>query len=113
MSDGISTFLAEKLSEYNVLAAPLERAHAEIDLSQKLLRAKLESEIAERIPALGVLSEILDFSIIDLLVADDRQQFIHQAMVESGLTSDEVLRELRALGPPPPHEDLALLGLSA
>jgi hypothetical protein len=112
MSEAVSNYLADKLSEYQVLAAPLERAHAEIDLSHKLLRARLESEIADRIPALGLLAELLDFSIIDLLVTKDRPQFINEAMVESGLTSEDVVRELKSLGPPPPHEDLALLGLS-
>jgi hypothetical protein len=111
MSDAVSTFLADKLAEYQVLATPLERAQREIDLSHQMIRAKLEAEISERVPALGVLAEILDFSIIDLLVADDRSQFVNQAMVESGLTSEDVVRELRSLGPPTPHEDLALLGL--
>jgi hypothetical protein len=110
MSDAVSTFLADKLAEYRFLAAPLERAQREIDLSHQMIRAKLEAEISDRVPALGLLAEILDFSIIDLLVADDRSAFVNQAMMEVGLTSDEVVRELRSLGPPPPHEDLALLG---
>jgi hypothetical protein len=112
MTDAVSTFLADKLDEYQVLVAPLERAHREIDLSHQLLRARLESEISERVPALGLLAQILDFSIINLLVAQDRAQFVNQAIMESGLTSEEVLRELKSLGPPPPHEDLALLGLT-
>ena len=113
MSEAVSTYLADKLAEYKVLVAPLERAHKEIDLSHRFLMAKLETEICERIPALALLAEILDFSIIDLLVAQDRSEFVREAMVESGLTSEEVLRQLRSLGPPPAHEDLALLGLGA
>jgi hypothetical protein len=112
MSEAVSTFLADKLAEYQILVAPLERAHAEIDLSHQFLRAKVEAEIAERVPVLAQIAEILDFSIIDLLLAKDRPQFVHHAMVETGLTSDEVLIRLRSLGPPPPHEDLALLGLN-
>ncbi len=113
MSEAVSEYLADKLAEYQVLSAPLERAHSEIDLSHRLLRARLESEIEQRVPALALLAEILDFSIIDLLISKDRTQFVHQAMLNSGLTSEEVLRQLRALGPPPPHDDLALLGLAS
>jgi hypothetical protein len=113
MSEAVSAFLAEKLAEYQVLSAPLERAHSEIDLSKQLLRARLEVEIEEHVPALAQIADILDFSVMDLLLSADRTQFVNQAMFKTGLSSDEVLRQLRSLGPPTPNEDLALLGLSS
>jgi hypothetical protein len=113
MSESVSAYLADKLAEYQVLSAPLQRAKSEIDLSHQLLRARLESEIEERVPELARIADILDFSIIDLLVSSDRTQFVHKAMLRSGTTSDEVLRKLRSLGPPSINEDLSLLGLAS
>lgn len=112
MPESISAYLDEKMAEYRILAAPLERAAQELDYAHQLQRARLESEIAQEVPALGALSDILDISILDLLLASDRYGFVQNAMAHAGLTSEDVLQQLRSLGPPPAGEDLDALGLA-
>ncbi|HEX5324389.1 MAG TPA: hypothetical protein VFW40_11425 [Capsulimonadaceae bacterium] len=112
MPESISTYLDEKVAEYRILAAPLERAAQEMEYARQLLRARTESEIAEDVPALGALSEILDISLLDLLMAPDRYGYVQRAMAHAGLTSEDVLQQLRALGPPPAREELDALGLA-
>ena len=110
MVETVSEYLTEKLSEYRIIAGPLDRAVAEMDYARNLMKAKLESEIAEHVPALGALADILEISIIDLLMAQDRRQFIQKAMTDSGLSTEDVMQQLRSLAPPS-HEDLHALGL--
>ncbi len=108
MVDPVSDYLAEKLSEYRIMASPLERAAAEMDYAQRLVKAKVESEIAEHVPALGALADILEISIMDLLMAPDRKVYLQTAMTEAGLTNDDVMLQLRALAPPSGDELVAL-----
>ena len=65
MAESVSDFLSDKLSEYWILSAPLERASEEMDYAQKLVKARVESEIADNVPVLGALADILDISILD------------------------------------------------
>jgi len=92
------------------MSAPLERAAQEMDYAHSLLRARVETEISEHVPLIGTLAEILDISILDLLFAPDRPAFVQKAMVDAGLSSEDLLQQLRALGPP--HDDeLRAIGL--
>jgi hypothetical protein len=111
MPENVSAFLSEKLGEYRILAAPLQRATREMEYAHQLLRARVESEIALEVPALGALADILEVSLLDVLMAPDRSAFLHGAMNDAGLTSEQVLQQLRALGPPPAKEALVELGL--
>jgi hypothetical protein len=110
MVESVSDYLTEKLTEYRIMSAPLERAAQEMDYAHSLLRARVETEIAEHVPLIGTLAEILDISILDLLFAPDRPAFVQNAMSEAGLTSEDIMLQLRALGPP--HGDeLKAIGL--
>lgn len=111
MVESVSDFLSEKMAEYRFMAAPLQRAAQEMDYAHSLLRARLESEIAENVPLIGNLAEILDISILDLLFAPDRQAFIQKAMTDSGLTREDVWTQLHALGAPGTDE-LQALGMA-
>jgi len=87
------------------MSAPLERAAQEMDYAHSLLRARVETEISEHVPLIGTLAEILD-----ILFAPDRPAFVQKAMVDAGLSSEDLLQQLRALGPP--HDDeLRAIGL--
>jgi hypothetical protein len=110
MVETVSEYLSEKLSEYRILIGPLERAAAELNYAQNLTKAKLESEISDHVPVLGALADILDISIMDLLLAQDRSEFIQAAMAQSGLSTEDVMHQLRSLAPPS-REDLHALGL--
>jgi len=111
MVESVTEFLSEKLGEYRVMSAPLERASRELDYANQLLRARIESEIAEQVPVLGAVADILDLSILELLLAPDRNTFLRNALVSSGMTSEELVQQLRALGPPA-GEELNAIGLS-
>jgi len=110
MAESVSDFLSEKLSEYRILSAPLNRAAEEMDYAKKLVKARVESDIAETVPVLGALADILDISIIDLLMSADRRIFLENAMQENGISSDELMHQLRSLAPPS-REELNALGL--
>jgi len=113
MADDIAAYLSSKISEYRILAAPLERAAREMDYAHHLLRSKVESEIADEVPALGTLADLLNISVLDMLMAPDQRRFVADAMDRAGVTSQEVLQQLRALGPPPRSEELDVLGLAS
>ena len=100
MVDSVSEYLSEKIGEYRILAAPMERAVREMDYAHRLLRARVESEISDHVPALGALADILDVSILDMLMAEDRTAFLQGAMTEAGLSTEDVMQQLRALAPP-------------
>ena len=93
----LSGDLAEKVNEFRVMVAPLDQAMRELEYAQTLLRARAESDIAQTVPALGALAEILDISSLDLLMAHDRVSFVRDAMVRQSLTESEVAAQMRAL----------------
>jgi hypothetical protein len=111
-ADELSAGLAEKVNEYQVMAAPLEQAMRELEYAQTLLKARAESDIALTVPALGALADLLDISTLDLLMAPDRLAFVHAAMERQGLTADEVAQQMRALvASPQSRDDLKALGI--
>lgn len=93
----LSAGLAEKVNEYQVMSAPLDQAIRELEYAQTLLKARAESDIAQTVPALGALADILDISSLDLLMAHDRLRFVHEAMARQGLTEGDVAQQMRAL----------------
>ena len=93
----LSGDLAEKVNEFRVMSAPLDQAMRELEYAQTLLRARAESDIAQTVPALGALADILDISSLDLLMAHDRVSFVRDAMTRLGLTESEVAAQMRAL----------------
>lgn len=101
-ADDVRDALTEKVNEYRVMSAPLEQAMRELEYAQSLLKARAESDISQTVPALGALSDILDISPLDLLMAPDRLQFVHAAMARQGLTGDDVARQMRSLSAPGP-----------
>ena len=66
--------------------------------------------LRRNVPLIGNLADILDFSILDLLSTPDRPAFVQKAMDEAGMTSEDVLKQLRALGPPA-GDELKAIGL--
>ncbi|MDR3708022.1 MAG: hypothetical protein P4L33_06960 [Capsulimonadaceae bacterium] len=110
MVDTVSDYLSEKIGEYRILAAPLERASQEMAYAHSLLRARVETEIADHVPALGALADILEVSILDMLLAQDRSEFLRDAMSHAGLSTEDVMQQLRALSPPS-SDELTALGL--
>lgn len=108
----LSAGLAEKVNEYRVMSAPLEQAMRELEYAQTLLRARAESDIAQTVPALGALADVLDISTLDLLMAPDRVAFVRAAMERRSLTEEDVAREMRALvASPQSRDDLKALGI--
>ncbi len=93
----LSGDLAEKVNEFRVMVAPLDQAMRELEYAQTLLRARAESDIAQTVPALGALADILDISSLDLLMAHDRVSFVREAMSRQSLTESEVAAQMRAL----------------
>lgn len=93
----LSAGLAEKVNEFRVMSAPLDQAIRELEYAQTLLKARAESDIAQTVPALGALADILDISSLDLLMAHDRLAFVHEAMQRQGLTEQDVAQQMRAL----------------
>src|SRR5437763_13898368 len=84
------SLIQDKLREYLAMAAPLGRAEAEVALARRMLRARTEDELHHIAPALGVLSESLEVSTLDLLLADDHIGFIHGALERSGMSLHEL-----------------------
>jgi hypothetical protein len=109
----LSAGLAEKVNEYRVMSAPLEHAMRELEYAKTLLKARAESDIAQTVPALGALADILDISTLDLLMAPDQHVFIHEAMARHGLSSEDVAQQMRSLdASPQSHDDLKALGFA-
>jgi hypothetical protein len=108
----LSAGLAEKVNEYRLMSAPLEQAMRELEYAQTLLKARAESDIAQTVPALGALADILDISTLDLLMASDRHSFVHEAMARQSLSADEVAQQMNALvSPAQSRDDLKALGI--
>jgi hypothetical protein len=100
----------EKLNEYLVMLAPIQRAEEELALARRMLKARTEEEIHRIAPVLGVLADALHVSTLDMLLAQDRVAFVQQAMERSGLTVEEITH--RVIGASSTaREDLKLLGL--
>jgi hypothetical protein len=111
-ANDLSAGLAEKVNEYRVMAAPLEQAMQELELAQTMLKARAESDIAQTVPALGALADILDISALDLLMAPDRLKFLQEAMARRQITPEEVGQRMRALVESPhSHDQLRALGI--
>lgn len=111
MSSDVAGAVQEKVNEFGVLVAPVERAIRELQLTRGMLRARAEDEIHVLSPALAALSEALDISTLDLLTASDRAKFLRDAVAASELPVEEIRRrvleaadgageQLRALGLP-------------
>jgi hypothetical protein len=100
----------EKLNEYLMMLAPLDRAEQDISFARRMLRARTEEELHHIAPALGALSDALRVSTLDLLLAPDRVAFVEEAVARSGLTVDEIRRRLVETGPTA-REDLKMLGI--
>lgn len=108
----LSAGLTEKVNEYRVMSAPLAQAIRELEYAQTLLKARAESDIAQTVPALGALADILDISSLDLLMAHDRLAYVHDAMQRQGLTEQEVAQQMRALvASDQSRDDLKALGI--
>ncbi len=108
---GNMDLVREKLNEYLLMLGPLKRAAEEVSMSQKMLQAKTEEEIHEIAPALGALSDALNISAIDILLADNQMEFLQEAVERSSLTVEEIrMRLLEASSTA--REELKLLGIS-
>ena len=79
----------EKLGEYAVMVAPIERGLRELQLAREMLRARTEDEINAASPALAALSDLLQVSSLDLLLAPDRHQFLQDALTRSGVSLED------------------------
>ncbi len=100
----------EKVAEYGLLVGPVERAIRELQLTQGMLRARIEEEIHAVSPALAALAETLDISTLDLLTAGDRAQFLREAVAAARVPMDEIRRRLVEAGAGS-GEQLEALGL--
>jgi hypothetical protein len=100
----------EKVQEYGLLVAPVERALRELQLTRGMLRARIEEEIHGVSPALAALSETLGISTLDLLTAADRAQFLRDAVSAARVPVEEVRRRLVEAGAGS-GEQLKALGL--
>lgn len=108
----LSAGLAEKVNEFRVMSAPLEQAMRELEYAQTLLRARAESDIAQTVPALGALADILDISTLDLLMAPDRVAFVRAAMERQNLSEGDVVHQMQPLvASPQGRDDLKALGI--
>ncbi len=94
LSGGTASAVQEKINEYAILAAPVERALRDLQLTRGMLRARAEDEINALSPALAVLSETLGVSTLDLLTANDRAAFLQEAVRNSRVPIDEVRSRL-------------------
>lgn len=100
----------EKVNEYGLLVAPVERAIRELQLTRGMLRARVEDEIHTLSPALAALSEALNISTLDLLTAPDRAQFLSDAVAAADMSVEEIQRRVLEAGAGA-GEQLQALGL--
>jgi hypothetical protein len=112
IGNDLSAGLAEKVNEYRMMSAPLQQAMTELEYAQSMLKARAESDIAQTVPALGALADILEISSLDLLMAHDRIAFLQEAIERRGLTTEEVGQQIKALvESPQSRDDLKALGI--
>src|SRR5919202_532911 len=98
MSSDLVGAIQEKVNEFGVLVAPVERAIRELQLARGMLRARAEDEINALSPALAALSEALEISTLDLLTANDRAAFLRDAVSRSSLPVEEIRRRVLDAG---------------
>ena len=103
------SLIREKLNEYLMTIAPLERAEEDIAFSRRMLRVKTEEEIHQISPTLAALAEALNISTIEMLLSSDRVSFVQRAMERSGLNREEIKARLIEVSSTA-NEDLKLLG---
>jgi hypothetical protein len=103
------SLLREKLNEYLMMVAPLERAEEDIAFSRRMLRMRTEEEIYQIAPVLGALADALNVSAIEMLLAPDRVGFVKAAMERSGVSVEEISTRLIEASSTA-REDLRLLG---
>ena len=105
-----STQIQEMLNEYLMLLAPLARADDEINMARKMLQVKTEDDIHKIAPALRLVPEVLNISTIDLLLANNKTEFLMDALNKSGISVDD-MRERLLKYSETTRDDLKLLGL--
>lgn len=103
------SLIQEKVNEYRVMSAPIERAQEDLALSRRMLHARYEEEIVTLAPALGALAEMLRVSALDMLLAADRVSYLEAAVHRSGLSVDDISRRLIDSSATA-RDDLRLLG---
>jgi hypothetical protein len=101
--------IQQKLNEYRAMLAPLESAEKDITLARRMLHARTEEELYQIAPVLGALSDVLNISALDMLLAQDRVAFVREAMASAGIPAEEVRRKLVEASSTA-KEDLKLLG---
>jgi hypothetical protein len=94
---GLGAAIQEKVNEYSLLVGPVEQAIRDMQLTRGMLRARAEEEINALSPPLAALTEALEISTLDLLMAQDRAAFLQSAVARAGLPIEEV-RRLLSLG---------------
>jgi hypothetical protein len=101
----------EKLNEYSVLVAPLERIIRDLQLHREMLRARTEDELNDLSPVLAALSDALDISTLDLLMAPDREAFLRDAVARAQMPVEDIRRRVLDAGADMGEEQLKALGL--
>lgn len=107
----IASTIQEKVNEYSVLVAPVERAIRDLQLTLGMQRARAEDEIHALSPALAAISETLGISVLDLLLAKDREVFLREAVAQSALSVEAVRDRILAVAGSGGGEQLKALGL--
>lgn len=107
----IASSIQEKVNEYSVLVAPVERAIRELQLSLGMHRARAEEEIHTLSPALAAISETLGVSVLDLLLAKDRETFLREAVAQSALPVEAIRDRILTAAGAGGGEQLKALGL--
>src|SRR5947209_16351755 len=101
--------IREKLTEYELMVGPLDRAEEEISYARRMLRARVDEDLRVLVPVLGALAETLDISPLDMLLAPDRVSFVQAAVDRSGMELDDIRRNLIEASASA-REDLRMLG---
>jgi hypothetical protein len=101
----------EKLNEYSVLVAPLERVIRDLQLHREMLRARTEDELNDLSPVLAALSDALNISTLDLLMAPDREAFLRDAVARAQMPVEDLRRRVLDAGAESSEEQLKALGL--
>lgn len=111
MSSEVASSIQEKVNEYSVLVAPVERALRELQLARGMLRARAEDEIHALSPALAALAETLGISVLDLLLSKDREAFLREAVANTALPVEVIRDRILAAAGTGGGEHLKALGL--
>jgi hypothetical protein len=101
----------EKINEYSVLVAPLERVIRDLQLHREMLRARTEDELNDLSPVLAALSDALNISTLDLLMAPDREAFLRDAVAKVQMPVEEIRRRVLEAGAGAGEDQLKALGL--